>query len=64
MYLLDWFSIYGYCGLWLIVGIIAIFNAKLAFIISCSNSIAIVLGQIITEMVLVLVIVIKIFIKN
>lgn len=51
MYLLDWFSRHGYCGLWLIVGIIAIFNFKLAFIISCSNSIAIVLGQIIGDVI-------------
>lgn len=49
VYLLEWQARHWYCGLWIVTGVIAIFDVKLSSFISYSNVIAIGLGQILGD---------------
>lgn len=49
VYLLEWQARHWYCGLWIVTGVIAIFDFKLSSFISYSNVIAIGLGQILGD---------------
>lgn len=49
VYLLDWLARRWYYGLWIITAVLAVFNFKLSFFISCANIVAITLGQVIGD---------------
>lgn len=45
VYLLEWMSRRAYFGLWLVAGVVAFFRPRLAYAISVSNLLAVLVGQ-------------------